>query len=164
MFHCAKIVNTHGLAGEVKALIYADDPSFFDNIKKVYLKSGEGFTLLGVRQSKGAVLLKLKEITDISAAEALKGADLYVKREDAAPLPHGRYYIVDIIGCEVYTDAGRLLGKIIDVFKTGSNDVYTVKGDKEYLIPVIDEVIFSTDIENKKIVIKPLKGLIDDED
>lgn len=165
MLHCAKIVNTHGLSGEVKALIYADDPSFFDVVKKVYLKDGTVLSLSYTRPHKGSLLMKFKEINDVTKAETLKGADIYVKREDAGDLPEGRYYVVDIIGLEVYTDSGRLLGKVADVFKTGSNDVYTVKGEgREYLIPVIDEVVLETDIKGGRITIKPLKGLIDDED
>lgn len=165
MLHCAKIVNTHGLSGEVKALIYADDPSFFDSVKKVYLKNGESLTIKSVRPQKGSLLMKFKEITDVNMAEKYKGADIYVKRDETPALPEGRYYIVDILGLEVYTDVGRCLGKVTDVFKTGSNDVYTVKGDtREYLIPVIDEVILETDIKGGRITVKPMKGLIDDED
>lgn len=165
MLHCAKIVNTHGLSGEVKALFYADDPSFFDNIEKIYTREGKAFTLLYSKPHKGALIMRFEEVNSIDEAEALKNTDLYIKREDAGDLPEGRYYVVDILGLEVYTDKGRRLGKITDVFKTGSNDVYTVRGDgHEYLIPVIDDVIVETDIAGGKLIIKPLKGLIDDED
>ncbi len=164
MLECGKIVNTHGLRGEVKALYYTDGPAFFDTVSTLHLSSGKSLTLSSWRQNKGAVLLKFKEIGAVEEAEALVGQTLSVSRKDLPPLPEGRYYIADILGMEVETDEGRKLGKVTDVFKTGSNDVYTVRGDREYLIPVIDEVILSTDLAAGKITIKPLKGLLDDED
>ena len=164
MLECGKIVNTHGLRGEVKALYYTDGPAFFDTVKRVHLSSGKSLTLSSWRQNKGAVLLKFKEISSVEEAEALVGQTMSVLRKDLPPLPEGRYYIADILGMEVVTDEGRMLGKVTDVFKTGSNDVYTVQGDREYLIPVIDEVVISTDLAARTITIKPLKGLLDDED
>ncbi len=161
---CGKIVNTHGLRGEVKALYYTDGPDFFEDVKTLHLSSGKKLGLRGYRISKGAVLLKLAGIDTVEEAEALVGQEISVSRADLPPLPEGRYYIADILGMEVVTDEGRVLGKVADVFKTGSNDVYTVRGDKEYLIPVIDEVVLSTDLDARRITIKPLKGLLDDED
>ncbi len=161
---CGKIVNTHGLRGEVKALCYADGPEFFDTVKTLHLSSGKALELCAWRVSKGAVLLKLRGIDTVEEAEKLVGSELSVRRADLPPLPEGRYYIADILGMNVITDEGRELGKVVDVFKTGSNDVYTVRGDKEYLIPVIDEVILSTNVEGRLLTIKPLKGLLDDED
>ncbi len=164
MLTCGKIVNTHGLRGEVKALYYTDGPEFFDTVKTLHLSSGQALGLAGWRVNKGAVLLRLSGIDTVEAAEKLVGQELSVSRKDLPPLPEGRYYIADILGMEVVTDEGRVLGKVTDVFKTGSNDVYTVQGDREYLIPVIDEVVLSTDLDARRITIKPLKGLLDDED
>ena len=161
---CGKIVNTHGLRGEVKALYYTDGPEFFNKVNKLHLSSGRVFGLCGWRVSKGAVLLRLDGIDTVEKAEALVGETLSVARTDLPPLPQGRYYIADILGMQVVTDEGRELGRVVDVFKTGSNDVYTVRGEKEYLIPVIDEVVLSTDLDTRLITIKPLKGLLDDED
>ncbi len=161
---CGKIVNTHGLRGEVKVLYYTDGPAFFDEVKTVYLPSGEAFPLSGYRVNKGAVLLRLRGVDTVEQAEKLVGLELSVSRKELPPLPEGRFYIADILGMTVVTDEGRDLGKVVDVFKTGANDVYTVRGDKEYLIPVIDEVVLSTDLTARKITIKPLKGLLEDED
>lgn len=165
MLMCAKIVNTHGINGEVKALLYADSPSFFDKIKKLYTKTGSVLQIRSTRTQRGMLIFKFDGIDSVDEAEKLRDTELYVKREDAGELPEGRYYIADLLGLSVFTDEGRDLGKVADVFSTGANDVYTVKGrDKEFLIPVIDDVILSTDIEGGKIIIKPLKGLLDDED
>ncbi|MBQ7032115.1 MAG: 16S rRNA processing protein RimM [Clostridia bacterium] len=164
MLVCGKIVNTHGLRGEVRALYYTDGPDFFENVKKLYLSTGKEYRLVSWRVSKGAVLLRLDTVDSVEKAEALVGKEISVSRRDLPPLPEGRYYIADILGMTVVTDEGRDLGRVVDVFKTGANDVYSVRGDKEYLIPVIDEVVLSTSLEEKRITIKPLKGLLDDED
>ena len=86
-----------------------------------------------------------------------------VNRELLGELPDGTYYICDLIGCVVKTTSGQVLGKLDDVIKTGSNDVYSVRNEegKQVLIPVIDEVIMAVDIENKSVVIEPIKGLLD---
>ncbi len=162
---CGKIVNTHGLRGEVKALAYVDSPDFFNSVKTLYAEEGRTLKLKSWRVSKGAVLLKFAGVDTVEEAEKLKSMEIFAKKADLPPLPEGRFYIADILGMQVVTDGGRDLGKVVDVFKTGSNDVYTVRGeDGEFLIPVIDEVILSVDLAEKRILIKPLKGLLDDED
>ncbi len=108
------------------------------------------------------VLLKLEGIDDIGEAEKFKNFYIKINRKDAVELEEDSYFIVDIIGCKVFTDENEFLGKVIDVFQTGSNDVYTVKNneDKEILLPAIEDVIKDIDIANKKIVVKLMDGLI----
>lgn len=161
---CGKIVNTHGVSGDVKVLPYTDNTAFFDGIKKVSLESMQVLTPVSFKPHKNAIIMRFKEIDTMDKAEKLKNEEIYVKRAEAPPLPEGRHYIVDLIGLEVVTDSGRGLGKITDVLQTGSNDVYIVNGDREYLIPVIDEVVLNIDTEKRIVLIKPLKGLLDDED
>lgn len=165
MLLCAEIVNTHGIRGEVKVLAYTDNADFFDGVKLLKTDDGQTLTLQSFRAHKGALIMKFAEMPSINEAENYKGKKLYVDRKDAPKPPRGRYFIVDIIGCEVVTDTGRTLGKVTDVLQAGANDVYTVKSadGKEYLIPVIDDVVRNIDIENKQIFITPLKGLLDDE-
>lgn len=164
MLLCGKIVNTHGLRGEVKVLPYTDSADFFQNIKKVYQKDGTALTIVSYRPQKGALLFRFREIDTPEKAEALRNQELFVARKDAPPLPKGRFYIVDILGLTVVCDDGRVLGKVTEVLATGKNDVYVVKGEKEYLIPVIDEVVLDINPPAGQILIKPLKGLLDDED
>lgn len=164
MLLCGKVVNTHGLHGEVKVLPYTDSADFFKGIKKVFKKDGTPLTILSYRPQKGALLFRFREIDTVEKAETIRNQELFVSREDAPPLPDGRYYIVDILGLRVVCDDGRTLGKVTEVLQTGKNDVYVVRGEKEYLIPVIDEVVLDTDIAAGQILIKPLKGLLDDED
>jgi 16S rRNA processing protein RimM len=163
MLHCAKIVNTHGVMGEMKAICLADSPAFFKKIKTVYVDN-KPYSLKGVKEHKGNLLIRFEEIDNMTKAEALKGKDVFVKREEAPKLPKGRYYIVDLIGLKVLKDDGSEIGEITDVFATGSNDVYEVTGKKKYYIPVIDDVVKEIDIEGGKVIITPLKGLLDDED
>lgn len=157
-----QIVNTHGLRGEVKVMPWCDDPCIFDELAFVCINDKE-YNIEKSRLQKNTVLLKLEGIDSIDTAETFRNRVLTIPREELGELPEGTYYICDLLGCEVSTVDGKVLGKIDDIIKTGSNDVYSVRSDegKQVLIPVIDEVVRSVDTENKRIIIEPLKGLID---
>ena len=157
-----QIVNTHGLRGDLKVMPWCDDPAIFDELAYVIIDDTE-YNIEKSRMQKNMVLLKLEGIDHINEAEKYRNKILTVPREEMGDLPEGAYYICDLLGCSVETVSGRDLGKIVDIIKTGSNDVYVVEdnGKKQVLIPVIDEVVKSVDIEEKLIVIEPLKGLID---
>ena len=160
-----QIVNTNGLKGTLKVKPLTDDITRFEDLETVYIQKGKElveFTIQEVKYSKNMVLLKLEGIDNIEEAEKYKNFYLKINREDAVELEEDSYFIVDIIGCEVYTESQELLGKVIDVFPTGSNDVYTVKNSegKEILLPAIEDVIKDVDIKNKKIIIHLMEGLI----
>ena len=108
------------------------------------------------------VLLKLKGIDDINIAEKYRNCYLKISRENAVKLPEDTYFIVDLLDIKVYTDEDIYLGNIIDVYPTGSNDIYVVKNEegKQVLLPAIGEVIKNVDIQNKKMVVHLLDGLI----
>ena len=110
------------------------------------------------------VLLKLKGIDDINQAKEFKGCYLKINRKDAKELPKGTYFIADLIGLNVYTDDGKILGKIDDIFNYGSNDIYVVKDElgKQILLPAIKEVIIQIDLENEKMIVHLLKGLMEE--
>ena len=101
------------------------------------------------------MLLKLKGIDDINQTLEFKNCYIKIDRKDAVELPEDTYFIVDLIGLEVITDEGETLGKLIDVFPTGSNDVYVVKNElgKQTLLPAIGDVIKKVDIQNKKMIV-----------
>lgn len=162
LIEIGQIVNTHGLRGDLKIMPWCDDPGVFHDLEYVLIDNEE-YVIEKSALHKNAVLLKLEGINHINDAEKYRNKVLFVPREELGELPEGTYYICDLLGCSVETDKGILLGKICDIIKTGSNDVYVVENDakKQVLIPVIDEVIKSVDIETKRIVITPLKGLID---
>lgn len=160
-----QIVNTNGLKGLLKVKPLTDDIRRFEELETVHIQKGSNlveFKIQEVKYIKHMVLLKLEGIDDINEAEKYKNLYIKINRKDAVELEKNSYFIVDIINCEVYTEENELLGKVVDVFPTGSNDVYTVKNSdgKEILIPAISEVIKNVDIPNKKIIIHLLEGLI----
>lgn len=161
-----KIVNTHGIRGELKAVYYTDSPAFFDTVREVFPgMEEEGLALTASRAHKGAVLLKLDGIDNIEDAERLVGKEIYVDRQDDI-LSEDRYYIVDIIGCGVYDEDDAFIGEITDVFPTGSNDVFEVQrpNGKTAYIPNIHDIVKNIDISKKSVRIHVIGGLIDDED
>ncbi len=162
MIEIGKIVNTHGLRGEVKIVPWLDFPEMFEIVDVVYTKSGEKFTVANIRYQKANIIVKFDEIDNIDKAERLKNSIIYADREIFDNLPEGTYLIADIIGLDV-TDGEVNYGKVTDVIQTGSNDVYVVQkeGSKELLIPAIKEVILDTNIEKGVITVKLLDGLLD---
>lgn len=164
-FEIGQIVNTNGLKGIVKVKPFTDDIKEFETFESIYVqKKAELIELKieSVRYAKNMVLLKLKGIDDIDEAEALRNLYIKVKREQLPKLQENSYYIVDLLECEVVTVDGEFLGKMDDVFNTGSNDVYVVKNEegKQILLPAIKEVIKNVDIPNRKITVKLMEGLI----
>ena len=162
-----KIVGTHGVRGMVRIQAWCDSPEFFCSLKKLYLDK-EGKERLSITKSSphgNVVIAAVKGVDSIEEAERYRGRVLYMDRKDA-DLQEGQYFISELIGCSVYhADSGKLLGTLCDVSETGANDVWHIKsGDKEYLIPCIDEVVISVDIDNEKVIIRPLKGIFEDED
>ena len=160
-----QISNAHGIKGEVKVYPLTDDIKRFSKLKFVFLNEKEVYRKLevqGVKYLKQFVILKLKGIENMNEALTYKNVYVYVDRENAVKLPKGSYFISDLIGLDVSSDEGNYLGKIIDVFSTGSNDVYEVRSDlgKSILLPAIKEVILQIDIENKRMLVKLLEGLI----
>ena len=159
-FEVGKIVNTFGIKGEVKVNLYTEDISNFKTNNKVYVNDKE-MQVENSRLQKNMLILKLKGIDNMNDAEDLRGSIIKVDRSKNE-LPEGTYYIADLIGLDVYTEDGSLLGKVIDIYNTGANDIYTVKTQdgKEVLLPAIKDVIKQVDIQNGKIIVHILKGLI----
>lgn len=164
-FEIGQIVNTNGLKGTLKVKPFTDDIKEFEEFKNIYIqKNGKliKFKIQKVGYVKQMVLLKLEGIDNIDEAEKYRNLYLKVERDIMPTLPKNSYYIVDLLECEVVTMQGEILGKVDDVFSTGSNDVYVVKNElgKQILLPAIKEVIKEVDISNKKIIVKLMEGLI----
>ena len=162
-----KIVGTHGIRGMVRVRAWSDSGEFLTNFKRFFLSpNGENeLKTLKIQPHGGVVLVAFKGIDTVEQAESLRGKTLYISREDIK-LPEGRYFIDDLIGCGVFdADSGVKYGEISEVSQTGANDVWHVRsGEKEYLLPAIDEVIATVDPENERLEIRPMKGIFDDED
>ncbi len=166
LLEVGKIINTHGLRGEVKIVTWTDSPEVFEELKFVIAKMRGEETRLDIKNikyQKNNIIVAFSQLTSIEEAEKLKNAVLLVPREELGELPEGVYYIADLIGCEVFDQNGKI-GDLVDVFGTGSNDVYDIKreGKKNLLVPIIDGVLQSVDIDNKKIIIEIPKGLEDE--
>lgn len=160
-----RILKPHGVGGELKVKPLTDDIKRFDDLKCAYIES-DGHMISHrvehVKYGNDVVYIKLDGIDDMDAAGRLTNEHLWVDRRHAAPLPEGSYYVGDIIGCRVYTLDGLYLGEVKEVLPTGSNDVYAVAdGSKQVLIPAIKDVIKTIDIEEGRIIIKPMEGLLD---
>ena len=164
-FEIGQIVNTFGVKGMVKVVPYTDDITRFNNLKDVYIikkNKSEKYDIEEVEYHKNMVLIKFKNINSIDEAEVLRNSILKVARKDAIPLEEGSYYIADLIGANVYTDEGKLIGVLQDIYNTGSNDIYVVKDElgKQTLLPAIKDVIKEISLEENKIIVHILNGLI----
>lgn len=164
-FEIGQIVNTFGIKGFVKVKPFTDDMERFEELKSVLVVKNKELLEMQIEEVKyqqTVVLLKLKGIEDINMAEKLKGCYLKIQRKDARQLPKDTYFIADLIGLDVYTEDGKLLGKVADIYNNKSNDVYVVKDElgKQILLPGIKEVMKQIDIEHEKIIVHLLEGLI----
>lgn len=163
-FEIGQIVNTSGLKGIVKVNSFSDDIRRFENLSKVLIGKNKNLTeymIEEVRYSKNQVLIKFRGIDTIEEAETFKNCYIKIKREELEELPEDTYYIIDLIGINVYLENGILVGEIIDVFPTGSNDVYVIKREEntDLLIPAIKDVVKSISIQEKKMIINLIEGL-----
>ena len=160
-----QIVNTFGIKGIVKVKPFTDNIERFSNLEKIYIKNKSGQTeykIQEVKYHKNMVLVKFEGIENPEQADLLRNSYLIVDRETEEPLEAGRYYIVDMIGLDVFTDDNEYLGKLEDIYNTGSNDIYVVKNElgKQILLPAIEDVIKSIDMDNKKVIVHLIPGLV----
>ncbi|MFB3925276.1 MAG: ribosome maturation factor RimM [Syntrophales bacterium] len=159
-----KIVKTHGLKGAMKFISYLESERVLRGIKEVYIKGearGEDlFKVKSIKKKGVHFLLALHGIENPEAAGKLVGRYLLIPAEKLEKLPEGEYYWRDIIGLEVTTEDGRILGIITSVFPTGSNDVYVCKGaGAEILLPAISDVIREIDLKKRRMLVRLMKGL-----
>ncbi|MCI6487055.1 MAG: ribosome maturation factor RimM [Candidatus Limivicinus sp.] len=152
-----RIVNTHGVAGEVKIEVWLDSPQFLKSFKRCFIDRRE-VKLLSARVHKGFLIVKLEGVEDVNAAMALKGRTVFIDRADAR-LPKGAFFLQDIIGASVVDESGSQIGKLVDVMETPASNVYVVKGEREHLIPAVPEFILSTDADNGIITVHLIEGM-----
>ena len=162
------IVNTQGLQGEVRVLPSTDFANerfskgavlaLFDDkdnyIQDLKVKSG--------RLQKNFYVVKFEGFYHINDVEKYKGCALLVSADDLEELDENEFYYFEIIGCQVVTTDGETIGEISEILETGANDVWVVKrpGQKDALIPYIEDVVKAVDIETKQVTIQVLEGLL----
>ena len=160
------ITQPHGIHGEVKVFPTTNDVKRFKKLKEVILDTGREQKVLeieGVKFFKQYAILKFKGYDNINDIEKYKGKPLLVTRENAVKLGRDEYFIADLIGIEVYDEDGKYLGVLQKVIETGANDVYEVKFEdgREVLFPAIRQCILDVDMENRKMKVHIMDGLLD---
>ena len=161
-----KIVSTHGVRGEMKALPLCDGAAFLAKFKRLFTSAdGAGETrVLGVRAQGNVILLRLDGVTDMAAARAQVGRTYYLAKADAK-LPRGRYFIDDLLGCDVVdADTDRVYGQLTNVDRPAAQDIYTVTdgAGEEHMLPAVPEFVKKIDIDARKIFVTPIEGMFTD--
>jgi 16S rRNA processing protein RimM len=161
-----KAVKPFGVKGEMKIESLTDFPERFKDLKSVHLVSPAGkelvVTVRSVRYTGAVPYMLFKGYDTPEQAKTLNGWFLKVPEQEVMPLPEGRYYWYELIGMEVVSEEGEKLGTIVDIFETGSNDIYVMKqGNKEIYLPAIREVVKQVDRQAKRMVIRLMDGLME---
>ncbi|WP_163536774.1 ribosome maturation factor RimM [Gracilibacillus sp. YIM 98692] len=163
-----KIINTHGIKGEVKVLRITDFADRFEPGSTLWVDKKQSNELIkvtvdGHRRHKGFDLVHFQSLDNINEVESWKGSELLIKREQLEPLEENEYYYHEIIGCHVYTTEPLYVGKVIEILAPGANDVWVVEDENgsEHLIPYIEPVVQTIDIEKSNIIIEPMEGLLE---
>ncbi len=155
-----KILAPWGSRGKLKVEVATDFPQRFAPSSKVYINR-QPMTIDSAEWQKKKAIIKLSTIDNIEDAEKLRGQLIEIHHSELHPLPQGQYYHFQVIGLEVRTTQGELLGNVTEILSTPSNDNYVVSGAKgEILIPAIEDVIKSIDLDKGCLIIEPIEGLL----
>ena len=163
-FQIGRIVNTHGIKGELKVVPLTNNPERFEKLESVLLDRNnnlEKHKIDGIKYLKGFVVLKLEGVDTIEDAQAFKGVFILVDRKNAVKLPKDSFFICDLIGSEVRNVEGMILGKLTDILSTGGNDVFVIKGENgsELLLPALKSVFRKVSTEERTITVEVPEGL-----
>ena len=166
LIEIGKIVRSQGLAGQVKVLSYLQSPLESNDIPGLFVGFGISdavfYPVLDVRNGKGFFILRLEGVKNRDDADALKGCCVWTQADNLKKSRKDEYYWNDIIGLKVITEDGETLGYIEAVFPTGGNDVYVCrKGDREILLPAIEQVVKGIDTAGRVMVVRMMEGLVD---
>jgi 16S rRNA processing protein RimM len=161
-----KIMAPHGVRGQLRVFLFSGEYASIDGLKTVMLqapnRTRETFEVSGTAHHGKKFLLDLKNFDNVNQVLHLVGRELYVNADQLPALSEGEYYWRDLIGLQVVTDKGETLGTINDIIATGSNDVYVVQeGDREYLIPALEDVVREINLVDRVMKVSPPEGLLD---
>lgn len=152
-----RIVNTHGVNGEVKIEVWLDSPQFMKKCGRIFV-GGNPVRIISGREHKGFLLARLEGVDDVNAAMCLKGKNVFIDRSDAK-LPKGAFFLQDIIGASVVDEQGREVGRLAEIMETPASMIYVVRGEAEHLIPAVPEFILNTDAEAGVITVHMIEGM-----
>ena len=149
-----------GNQGKLKVKVLTDFPERFAPSSTVYINQ-QPMTIAQVEWQKGNAIIKLNAVDSVAAAQGLKGQPVEIHHSQLKSLPEGQYYHFQLIGLEVWTAQGELLGTVTEILTAPSNDIYIVQGNRgEILIPAIGDVIKSIELDKGRIIIEPIEGLL----
>jgi len=158
LLEAGKIVSTFGMKGEVRILPWADSADFLTGFEHFYIDE-KPVSVLSARVQKGCVIATLEGVEDIDAAIKMKNKVIKIKKEDAR-LEDDKYFVTDLIGLTVIdNETGETLGTLSDVLTLPSNNVYVIKGEREILVPAVQEFIIETSLEEGYVKIRLIEGL-----
>lgn len=166
MIAVGRITRGVGLKGELNVAVLSDTLERFEKLKSVWVGTDESqaakHVVTAVRATHSAVVLKLKDIDTRTAADSMRGLLIFVAAKDSVVPKKGSYFIHDIVGMSVETESGEAIGTVQEVMQLPANDVWVVMREgKEFLIPAIKDVIRSVDVQRRRVVIRPLEGLLE---
>jgi len=161
-----KIVATHGIKGQLRVAVYSGEFETILSLASLMLKGPDGrmetFQVAAVAVHGKKLILSLKEYDNINQSLPLVGHEVYVERDQLPVLSEGEFYWFDLLGLRVETDHGEVLGELVDIIATGSNDVYVVKdGKREYLIPALEDIVLDVNLDAGIMKVSPPEGLLD---
>jgi 16S rRNA processing protein RimM len=161
-----KIMAPHGVKGQLRVFLFSGEYASIDGLNTVMLKApnriAETFEVSETARHGKKFLLALKNFDNVNQVQHFVGRELYVTPDQLPVLSEGEYYWRDLIGLQVVTEEGELLGTLNEIIATGSNDVYVVQGDdREYLIPALEDVVRDINLVDRVMKVSPLEGLLD---
>ncbi len=161
MMELGYVNNVRGLRGEIKVIHYCDYKEFFEELDSIIIKNTE-YKIEGIKYYKDQVILKLSDIDTVEQAETLRNQTVFAKKEDLPPLPEGVFYVADLIGVKAYLEDGTYVGEVTDVIQNGPTDILELKGESgtQILIPRVKEFVPFISVEDKKMTITPIDGLL----
>jgi len=160
------VIRAHGLAGLLRIVSYAQSKETFLQAGSVFLKTGQNelheAKVVSVRPHRSWYHLRLSGLDSVEQVEIFKGAEILIRKDSLIKTGEDEFFWYELLGLEVYLTTGEYLGALKEIFPTGSNDVYVVENQgKEFLIPAVHQVVKEIDIPQKRMVISPMKGLLD---
>ena len=160
-----KIIQTHGIRGQLKAIPYSGIAERFSDLKTVYIESDAGmigFVLEKMHIIDNATLMKLSGVDSREQAQALLKKELWVPETQKVLLSENSFFIHDLIGLSVFDIHAQYIGKLEDVWQSAGNDIYVVRNDgKEVLIPAVSEFIETVDIAAGRMTVRLIEGMAD---